>query len=106
MASLKNYLVQTKNQKHAMRVFLHPGSFTPANDGSISYWLCRAITTLVPGSIPRAHDVRKISFSLAWARGVQMGDYKEGIWASANVFINKYLSNASAKVRCVAAVSR
>ena len=107
VASLKSYLVQTENQEHASRVFLHPSSFTPLNAGSISYWLYRAITTFVPGSIPRAHDVRKISFSLAWARGVPMGEIiKRGFWASANVFINKYLSHASAEVRCVAAASR
>ena len=106
VACLKDYLEDTAHHNDASRVFLHPVSFAPLNAGSISFWLCRAITELVPGSIPRAHDVRKLSYSLAWVRGVPIEEIvKRGFWSSVNVFINKYLVTIPAEVQCVAGAS-
>ena len=103
VAALKQYLECTMQYEHASGVFLHPFSSTSLNSGSILYWLCKAISSLVPGAIPRAHDVRKLSYSLAWARGVPIEKIvKRGFWSSGNVFINKYLLPAPADARCVA----
>ena len=102
-AALKHYLEWTRQCEHASRVSLHLCSSTPLSSGAIAYWLCKAIFSLVPGTIPRAHDVRKLSYSLAWTRGVPIEEIvKRGFWSSANVFINKYLLPAPADARCVA----
>ena len=72
--------------EHASRISLHSSSSTPLNSGSIANWLCKVISSLVLGAIPRAHDVRKLSYPLTWARGKPIEEIvKEGFWSSANV---------------------
>ena len=81
-------------------------SFAPLNAGLLSFGLCRAITTLVPGAITGTRDVRKLSYWLAWAGGVPMEEIvKRGYSSSANVFINKYLVSTPKEVQCVEGTS-
>ena len=73
-------------------LFVHPKSSTPLSGGRLSYWLATAIKVLDPTGSGRAHDVRKVSHSLAFARGVPPEEIlHNGFWVSPNVFISKYL---------------
>ena len=70
VCALASYLDHREMDQHAARVFLNPETGAALNSASVALWLCRAIKALVPGALPRAHDVQKFSFPLAWARGV------------------------------------
>ena len=88
-------------------VFLNPNSFKPMNKGSIAQSLVRTINLAIPGVFAKAHDVRKISASIAWTRGVSPFEItKRLFWASSSTFIAKYLIPLKTKARrCVAAGS-
>ena len=73
-------------------VFLDSKSHCPLNSGRISSCLVRTINLAIPRSFAKAHDVRKISASLAWARGVPPQDIiRNMFWKSSTVFVKKYL---------------
>ena len=100
------YLKHQGNQSEEARVFVNPDTGRSLNASGLAMWLCRAIITLVPGARPRAHDMRKYAFSLAWARGIPMPDIiSKGFWTSSNVFINKYLVETPRGLACVAGAS-
>ena len=93
--TLKQYIHRTRNLPHRGSVFLNPGSDLPLTAGTLAYWMCKAISLLVPCSNVRAHNVRKFSFSLAWTRGLTLDAIvKNAFWSSSNVFIRKYLNPA------------
>ena len=73
-------------------VFLDSKSHSPLNSGRISSCLVCTINLAIPRSFAKAHDVRKISASLAWARGVPPQDIiRNMFWKSFTVFVKKYL---------------
>ena len=105
--AIKLYLAKTKSTKSS-KLFLNPETGTPLNAGTLAFWLCKAINYLLPDAICKSHDVRKLSHSLAWTRGVPMDDIiKRGFWSSQNVFIRRYLvKSAHGTTSCVAAGHR
>ena len=89
-------LLATPNPQHHPHLFLNPSSSAPLNASTFRFWLCKAINWLLPGSMPRAHDVRKNSYSIAWARGVPVEEImKRGFWSSSSVFLRRYLNPAT-----------
>ena len=59
---------------------------------SIAKLLCELIDEADPGTLPKAHDVRKTTASLAGARGLQPSEIiQRTFWSSSNTFIDKYL---------------
>ena len=73
-------------------VFLDSKSHPPLDSVRISSCLVRTINLAIPRSFAKAHDVRKISASLAWARGVPPQDIiRNMFWKSSTVFVKKYL---------------
>ena len=73
-------------------VFLHPHSSRPLPAQSLSRWLVKAITWLLPNSTPKGHDTRKVAASLAWAAGRPLGEIlARGTWSGSSVFFRKYL---------------
>ena len=101
VAALRMYL---ERSPQGSTLFAHPETGTALNAGGVAFWLVKAITWLIPGSFPRAHDVRKLSLSLAYARGLPIKEIVEaGSWQSPSTFISKYLSKVPrGTVDCVA----
>ena len=86
------------------RYFFNPKTHKPLNNSTLAYWLCKAIKMLVPGAMPRSHDVRKQAFSLSWARGTPLPTIvRQGFWQNQTPFINKYLNTVDSFRPCVAA---
>ena len=84
--------LQEQLSPHLRNLFINPETGTVLNASTLGLWLCRAINLLVPGSIPRAHDTRKVSQTMAWIRGLPLPDIvKQWFYASPNPFIRKYL---------------
>jgi len=93
--ALQKYLDSTSSQPHQGAIFVHPASGRPLKAGRLSYWLWKAIETLAtPSSRFGGHDVRKLSHSVAWLRGVPTDTIvKNGFWQSQNIFINNYCTS-------------
>lgn len=88
-------------------IFINPTSKKPMNRGAISLCLVKTINSAIPGAFAKAHDLRKISASLAWARGVSPHEITQHLfWSSSSTFINKYLVPLRNSSRpCIAAGS-
>ena len=90
IASLKAYLARTSP---SASLFCHPHTGAALNAGGVAFWLVKAINWLIPDACPRAHDVRKLSLSLAYARGLPIKEIVEaGSWQSPSTFVLRYLS--------------
>ena len=101
------YLKQKENQGDRVKVFINPETGLQLNAASLALWLCKVVVALVPGAVPRAHDLRKYSYSLAWARGIPMAEIiRKGFWSFSNVFINKYLVKTPTGVVCIVGASQ
>ena len=100
--ALRRYL--TLSQGTGRKLFRNPASNADLNAGTLAFWLCKAITWLVPNATGRAHDVRKAAHSLAWVRGIPAEEIvNNGFWASPDVFLRRYLDpTTSASLSCVA----
>ena len=97
VSAIKSYLEKTRDSRESA-LFLSPVSGKPLNSGGVSYWLAKAIDWLVVGSKGKAHDIRKLSTSLAWYRGVSTKDViATGSWTSMNTFIRRYLTPSRPK---------
>ena len=106
--ALRLYLESTSNSTED-KLFLNPNSGLPLNAGTFSYWLCKSINFLLPEAICKPHDIRKLSYSEAWARGISAQEIvKSGFWSSINVFIKRYLVSveSNSKIPCVVAGKR
>jgi hypothetical protein len=105
--ALDNYLSATKHH-NSQRIFLSPKTGLPLTAATVAYHLVKTIKVADPAALAvHAHDVRKVSTSLAWARGLNLDELiRSAYWSSANVFIQHYLHPPLAKeakgVRCVA----
>ena len=51
-------------------IFANPKSHKKMNRGAVSQLLVTTINRSQPGVLAKAHDVRKVSATFAWARGV------------------------------------
>ena len=83
-------------------LFLNSKSGRPLHKSSISKLICQVIEEADPGKMPQVHDVRRISTSIAWSRGLDPAEIaKRAFWRSSSIFIYRYLSSRSA-LECVA----
>ena len=61
--------IDTANLPHRDFVFIHPSSSASLVAGRLNYWVMQAVSAAnVRGSVIRAHDVRKFTFSVNWTR--------------------------------------
>ena len=88
-------------------IFINPKSKKPMNSGSISSYLVHTINAAIPKTFAKAHDLRKISASLAWVRGIPPHEIVRSLfWNNSSTFIRKYLVPLKDRpVNCVAAGS-
>ena len=91
ISALRDYIAITSDTS-VETLFVHPKTGNALNAGGISYWLVKAISWLLPNCKALAHDVRKLSTSFAWYRGVPASEIiKAGSWKTLLTFIKKYL---------------
>ena len=73
-------------------IFVNPKSHKKMNRGAVSQLLVTTINRSQPGVLAKAHDVRKVSATFAWARGVPPHQIIQTMfWKSTSVFLDKYL---------------
>ena len=73
-------------------IFANPKSHKKMNRGAVSQLLVTTINQSQPGVLAKAHDIRKVSATFAWARGVPPHQIIQTMfWRSTSVFIDKYL---------------
>ena len=73
-------------------IFANPKSHKKMNRGAVSQLLVTTINRSQPGVLAKAHDVRKVSATFAWARGVPPHQIIQTMfWKSTSVFLDKYL---------------
>ena len=96
------YLKPRDHQGDRVRVFINSETGLQLNAASLQS-CCRFSSS----AVPRAHDLRKYSYSLAWARGIPMAEtIRKGFWSFSNVFINKHLVKTPPGVVCIAGASQ
>ena len=89
--ALRNCLEVTKASLESS-FFLHPLSGKSLNAAGISFCLAKAIDRLIPDSLGKGHDIRKLVTSHAWFRGIATNEIiTAGSWKSLNTFIKRYL---------------
>ena len=89
--TLKNFLERTKNFKQDC-LFFDVKTKQKLSAPRISFCLCKLINIAQPGTFPRGHDVRKLSSSLAWTRGIPIDQIiKNAFWKTSSTFISSYL---------------
>ena len=102
MENLRSYVASTEDQAHRGHLVLHPVSTKPLSGANVSYWLVKTIKILAQNKDGRAHDLRKLAFSITWVRGVPMSNIgAKAFWSSPNVFIKKYLKEIANLPTCV-----
>ena len=96
--------LQATKDSSSDSLFLHSHTGNPLQRPSLSLLICRLIDTACPGSLPRAHDVRKKAASLAWVRGIPPEDItKAAFWVHSSTFISSYLNvSQNPSLPCVA----
>ena len=73
-------------------IFANPKSHKKMNRGAVSQLLVTTINRSQPGVLAKAHDMRKVSATFAWARGVPPHQIIQTMfWKSTSVFLDKYL---------------
>lgn len=73
-------------------LFLHPRSGKPLNAGRVAFFLAKAVSWLLPNSLAKGHDSRKLSTSNAFMLGVPASQIvAAGSWRSSNTFAKRYL---------------
>jgi integrase len=103
VAALRDYVTSTEDRAHRGHVFLYPSSSKPLTAATVAYWLAKAIRTFASTKEGRAHDLRKLAFSIAWVRGVALSDIiAKAFWSSPNVFIKRYLDRVIRPPTCIA----
>ena len=84
--ALRNYLDTTRG-KSEPSLFLHQVSFKPLNAGRLAFFLVKAIQWLLPGCPAEAHDIRRLSTTLAFLSGVTMSNIVAAAsWRSINTY--------------------
>jgi len=107
VTTIKKYIEMTKHAEHKDNLFVHPKTLVPLKSGRLNYWLTKAITKFDPNHKGRAHDLRKFSFSISWARGIPLQEIvKKGFWTTPNPFLNKYCIELDKVPQCVAGTSK
>ena len=100
VANLASYLSMSLKERGPL--FLNSKTGSPLHKSTISRLICEVIEEGDLGKLPKVHDVRVISTSLAWSRGLDPAEIaKRAFWRSSSIFIDRYLSDRSA-LDCVA----
>ena len=103
VSTLRDYLQSSPASSGPL--FLNTRTGRPIHSSSISRILCEVIEEADPGKLPKGHDLRRVSASLAWSRGVKPDEIvKRLFWASSSPFIKRYLVPVFS-ANCVAARS-
>ena len=103
--ALDNYLELTKDSLESS-LFLHPLSGKSLNAAGISFWLAKAIDWLLPESLGKGHDIRKLVTSHAWFRGIAANEIiAAGSWKSLNTFIKRYFVHGRPTGSAVVAIT-
>ena len=100
--ALSNYRLATSRRSSGL-LFLVPGSTQPQSKSKIANLLCKTIKLSQPTAFPVSHDIRKMSFSLAFMANmnIQVICGKAG-WSSSGVFLKHYLKQINdVKSTCV-----
>ena len=88
---IRQYLKISKDTRGPL--FRNSKTERPLNRASISKLICSLIEEADPGKLPQAHDVRRVSTSIAWTRGIPLEEIaRRAFWKSSSTFINRYLS--------------
>ena len=88
--ALRDYLDDTSDSPEGS-LFIHPRSGKPLNAGRVAFFLAKAINWLVPDSLARAHDSRRLSTTLAFYLGVPSDRIvAAGSWRSSSTFAKRY----------------
>ena len=107
--ALRDYLGDTSGSPEGS-LFIHPRSGKPLNAGRVAFFLAKAINWLVPDSLARAHDSRRLSTTLAFYLGVPSDRIvAAGSWRSSSTFAKRYcvpLKESSNKSGAVLARTR
>ena len=83
------------------KLCVNPNTGSVLNAATLRFWICKSINWLLPETIPRAHDIRKNAFSMAWVRGVPEDEImKQGFWNSRSVFFRKYFNPTPSSAAC------
>ena len=90
VSALQDYWVRRGRPRGPL--FVNSRNDNPLRAPSIAHLLCSIIEESNPGSVPRAHDLRKAATSIAWSRGLRMENITQrAFWKTSNVFIERYL---------------
>ena len=101
VAALRRYLSLSPGDHERLWVF--PGSLRICNAWDLSKVICGVIKEAVPGSSPRANQVRSCASSLVFLRSFDLSVVLEsGQWASIRSFVTRYLAPHIGDVPCVA----
>ena len=104
--ALRKYLDDSLDSTEA-GLFLHPVSGKTLNAGRLAFFLAKAIDWLVPGSMAKGHDTRKLSTTHAWYTGVRADQIvAAGSWKSTSTFANRYLVPLRPSSACKVVLAR
>jgi len=93
--TLRSYLLASSPSRHDA-LLINSKSGKPLVTQSVSLTICHLISQADPGSVPKAHDTRKMAVSLAWTRGVPPATIMSRMnLKSANSLFSHYLSASS-----------
>lgn len=103
VATLRQYLQRTSHVTSGP-LFINTRTNAPLKIRSLTKLLVDFIGELHPGSVPKSHDCRKVSSSLAFLGGMGFHEISSFTgWSGHGVFVKHYLSQIpSAWTRCVA----
>ena len=103
VATLRQYLQQTSHITCGP-LFVHSKTEVPLKSRALAKALVDFIGELHPGSVPKAHDSRKVSSSIAFLGGMGFDEISHFTgWSGHRVFVRHYLSQIrSARTRCIA----
>ena len=98
--TLAKYVKGTKTTTG--QLFLNSKTGKPIHKSTVVKLICDVIEEADPGKLPQVHDVRRVTTSLAWTRGLEPSEIaRRAFWRSSNIFIERYLSSQTA-LNCVA----
>ena len=104
--ALRDWLKASKSYE-GPHLFYNMKTKKPLKTPQLSKLIVSLINSSQPNTFPKAHDVRKVASSLAWVRGIPIGDIlKRSFWKSSNCFIERYLIPVKQNDNCIALGSK
>ena len=91
VAAISHYLSLTSSTS-SQRLFVHPVSMGDITIHKLRWYLCKIIKRSNPGSIPKAHDLRKMAATFAFFSHVSLSEICSLVgWKSIRTFKRHYL---------------